>query len=80
MQGAQSHSVHCAQGSARKPDWELGAKALLKKPRAADEQQQQQAQKWTVTDGDDDLIDDDALLTEEDRQRPAVPGEACPHA
>ncbi len=77
----------CAQVSARKPEWETGAKAAVSllgrraKTGAAPAAPAPAAAVWSMAgddDEDEELIDDDALLTEEDRRRPAVPCEPLP--
>ncbi len=54
---------HCAQVQASMPNWQVGAKATLRKAPAP------APKAWAVSaDDNDELMDDEELLTEEDKK------------
>lgn len=64
--------AHALQVSASKPKYETGAKASV----SLKSRQKPKQSTWTLpaNNDDDELINDEDLLTEEDKQRPIVPG------
>eukprot|EP00983_Pelagomonas_calceolata_P050932 1142193-Pelagomonas_calceolata.AAC.5 len=60
---------------ARRPDYEIGAKAplSLKRPGKTPAPAAPVSSTWQLNNEDDEMLDDEELLTEEDKARPEVP-------